>query len=135
MPPWAPAAGAAPPAGGPAPAGRGRPGGRWATLAAVVARGWGIPAVVGAAAVQVGQDAVVIGGHTLAVGETITIDGGSGEIFAGAVAGTVAHAPETATLLRWADELGIAIRGRAARETVGQGTEAGGAGAPAGSAP
>ena len=104
-----------------------------ASHAAVVARGWGIPAVVGAAAVQVGEDAVVIGGHTLAVGETITIDGGSGEIFAGAVAGTVAHAPETATLLRWADELGIAIRGRAARETVGQGTEARVAGSPAGS--
>ncbi len=84
-----------------------------ASHAAVVARGWGIPAVVGAAEVQVGERAVVIGGRTLTVGETITIDGGSGEIFAGTVDGGFARAPEVATLLAWAEELGIAIDGPA----------------------
>ena len=80
-----------------------------ASHAAVVARGWGIPAVVGAAGVQIGEAAVVIGDRTLAVGETITIDGGTGEVFAGAVAGAATVVPEAATLLAWARDLGIAI--------------------------
>jgi pyruvate,orthophosphate dikinase len=80
-----------------------------ASHAAVVARGWGIPAVVGAAGVQIGEAAVVIGNRTLAVGETITIDGGTGEVFAGAVAGAATVVPEAATLLAWARELGIAV--------------------------
>jgi pyruvate,orthophosphate dikinase len=82
-----------------------------ASHAAVVARGWGIPAVVGAAGLQVGERVIVIGGRSLAIGETVTIDGGSGEIFAGAVGGTSIRAPEAATLLAWAEELGIAIDG------------------------
>jgi len=80
-----------------------------ASHAAVVARGWGIPAVVGAAGVEVGKDAVVIGGRTFAAGEVITIDGTTGEVFAGAVAGTATVVPEVATLLAWARELGIPI--------------------------
>ncbi len=80
-----------------------------ASHAAVVARGWGIPAVVGAAGVQIGEAAVVIGDRTLAVGETITIDGGTGEVFAGAVAGAAAVVPEAAVLLSWARELGIPV--------------------------
>jgi len=87
-----------------------------ASHAAVVARGWGIPAVVGAAGVQIGEGAVTIGGLTLAVGETITIDGGTGEVFAGAVAGAAEVVPEAAILLRWAGELGIAIGDDAAAE-------------------
>jgi pyruvate,orthophosphate dikinase len=80
-----------------------------ASHAAVVARGWGIPAVVGAAAVEVGEGVAVIGGRTFAAGETITIDGTTGEVFAGAVAGTATVVPEAATLLAWARELGIPI--------------------------
>jgi len=80
-----------------------------ASHAAVVARGWGIPAVVGAAGVEVGEGAVVIGGRTLAVGETITIDGTTGEVFAGAVPGTTTVVPEAATLLAWARELDLAL--------------------------
>ncbi len=80
-----------------------------ASHAAVVARGWGIPAVVGAAGVQIREAAVVIGDRTLAVGETITIDGGTGKVFAGAVAGAATVVPEAATLLAWARDLGIAI--------------------------
>ena len=70
-----------------------------ASHAAVVARGWGIPAVVGA-----GE---VVG--TLAAGERISIDGSTGEIFRGELAGEWQVAPEAATLLTWAGELGIAV--------------------------
>ena len=82
-----------------------------ASHAAVVARGWGIPAVVSAAEVEVGEAAVVIGGTTLAVGDTITIDGGTGEVFRGAIDGASAVVPEVAILLGWARECGIAIGG------------------------
>jgi len=77
--------------------------------AAVVARGWGIPAVVGADSMNVMDEGIDIEGHLLKVGDTITIDGGTGEIFAGVVAGSTTIAPEAATLLEWARELGIEI--------------------------
>ena len=80
-----------------------------ASHAAVVARGWGIPAVVGAAGVRVGSDDVVIGDRRLAVGEVITIDGTTGEVFAGSAAGSCEVVPEAAKLLGWARDLGIAI--------------------------
>jgi pyruvate,orthophosphate dikinase len=80
-----------------------------ASHAAVVARGWGIPAVVGAAAVQVRESEIVLGDRTLAVGETITIDGTTGQVFAGSAAGSSTVVPEAATLMAWARELGIAI--------------------------
>jgi pyruvate,orthophosphate dikinase len=70
--------------------------------AAVIAREWGIPAVVGAAEVQVGENEVRIGGAVLKPGDVITVDGDSGEVFAGAVAGETVTAPEAATLLGWA---------------------------------
>ncbi len=79
-----------------------------ASHAAVVARGWGIPAVVGAAGLEVGEGSVVMGGRTLAAGEMITIDGSTGDVFAGAVVGKSTVVPEAATLLVWARELGIA---------------------------
>ena len=82
-----------------------------ASHAAVVARGWGIPAVVGAAAVQVGDHSIVIGDHIAAVGDTITIDGSTGEVFAGEVPGSATLVPEAAILLAWAEELGIEIGG------------------------
>jgi pyruvate,orthophosphate dikinase len=41
-----------------------------ASHAAVVARGWGIPAVVGATAVKIGETAVTIGEQTIAVGDS-----------------------------------------------------------------
>jgi pyruvate,orthophosphate dikinase len=94
-----------------------------ASHAAVVARGWGIPAVVGAAGVQIGKRSVTIGAHVLAAGETISIDGGTGEVFAGAVAGAATVAPEAATLLEWARDFGIAI-GEEAPAGVPAATEA-----------
>ena len=80
-----------------------------ASHAAVVARGWGIPAVVGASAVSVGPDAITVDGRDLKVGEPITIDGSTGEVFAGSLRGSSEVVPEAATLIEWARELGIPI--------------------------
>jgi pyruvate,orthophosphate dikinase len=80
-----------------------------ASHAAVVARGWGIPAVVGAASVVVEPEAILVGGTRISVGKTITIDGSTGEIFDGAVGGERVVVPEAATLLAWAAELGVPV--------------------------
>ncbi len=80
-----------------------------ASHAAVVARGWGIPAVVGASQVEVSPNAIRIGGRTLSVGEVISIDGSTGEVFAGRVPGASEPVPEAKTLLAWAAELGLPI--------------------------
>jgi pyruvate,orthophosphate dikinase len=77
--------------------------------AAVVARGWGIPAVVGAKDIQVGATGISVGDRTFPCGSVITIDGSTGEVFAGEVEGSSDVAPEAATLLAWAQELGIEI--------------------------
>ncbi len=77
--------------------------------AAVVARGWGRPAVVGAADVEVGDVEVRFGETLLTVGDAVTIDGGTGEVFLGDVGGTPELMPEAVTLLGWAEELGIHI--------------------------
>ncbi|MEO5841558.1 MAG: putative PEP-binding protein [Acidimicrobiales bacterium] len=77
-----------------------------ASHAAVVARGLGIPAVVGAADIEVLDGAIRIGSRTIAAGEWLSIDGGTGEVFAGAA--EVAHDECTAELqilLEWADHL------------------------------
>ncbi len=80
-----------------------------ASHAAVVARGWGIPAVVGASAVKVGEGTISIGDRVFTAGDVLTIDGGSGEVFAGAVSIGATVVPEAAKLLSWARELGIEI--------------------------
>jgi pyruvate,orthophosphate dikinase len=88
-----------------------------ASHAAVVARGWGIAAVVGAAAVVIHDDFVDIADRSFAPGDVLTIDGDTGQVFAGAVAGTSEPVPEVAVLRRWADELGV---GRDALPSDGQ---------------
>ena len=80
-----------------------------ASHAAVVARGWGIPAVVGASDLVVGDGRISVGDRVLASGAVITIDGSSGEVFEGAIPGSTEVAPEARTLLQWARELDIAI--------------------------
>ena len=80
-----------------------------ASHAAVVARGWGIPAVVGASAVQPSETAVQVAGHSFAVGDEISIDGSSGEIFPGALLGSWRATPEADELIAWAAELGIKL--------------------------
>jgi pyruvate,phosphate dikinase len=77
--------------------------------AAVVAREFGIPAVVGAKEMEVADGVITIRGRSFKAGETITIDGSTGEVFAGEVQGSTVVAPEAATLLAWAKELNIPI--------------------------
>jgi len=80
-----------------------------ASHAAVVARGWGIPAVVGVAGMQVGDDHLVLDGRRVDAGTVLTVDGGSGEVRIGASeAGSGPgpdDVPELGELLGWADEV------------------------------
>jgi pyruvate, orthophosphate dikinase len=80
-----------------------------ASHAAVVARGWGIPAVVGAAGIDVRDDRVFVGDRILHAGDVITIDGSSGQVFEGTIPGTPEMVPEAQTLLAWAGELDISV--------------------------
>jgi pyruvate,orthophosphate dikinase len=74
--------------------------------AAVVARGWGKPAVVGAEAVRITGRSFRAGGVTVEEGDVISIDGGSGEVALGEVPLSLAQPPEEfATVLGWADEI------------------------------
>ena len=82
-----------------------------ASHAAVVARGWGIPAVVGATGISLEGNGFTSGGRRFAVGDPITIDGSTGEVFEGLVAGEAAVAPEVTVLLDWAREAGIDVPG------------------------
>lgn len=78
-----------------------------ASHAAVVARGWGIPAVVGLLGLEIDDEGIALAGHRIAVGETLTIDGTSGEVYLGPCEVEQCVVPEAARLLAWADELGI----------------------------
>ncbi len=72
--------------------------------AAVVARGWGIPAVVGAGDVTVVDGGIRIGDRFHAEGAEISIDGRTGNVIEGAVVASIRAAPpELETLLHWAD--------------------------------
>jgi len=74
--------------------------------AAVVARGMGRPCVAGAGGISVdyNQQTLSAGGRTVRAGETITLDGATGEIFVGAVAMVEpALSGDFATLMEWAD--------------------------------
>ncbi len=74
--------------------------------AAVVARGWGKPAVVGAERVELLEDAIRIGDSVVREGEVISIDGATGVVVVGAVRLSSAQPPESLeTLLSWADEI------------------------------
>ena len=71
--------------------------------AALVAREWGIAAVVGAD-IAIDADGFAAGGRRIAAGATISIDGTTGEVFAGAVTGTALPDTFAATLRDWAQE-------------------------------
>lgn len=73
--------------------------------AAVIARGLGLPCVVGATDLSVGPDGARVGGRLLREGDPITVDGTRGEALLGH-APLLAAAPggAMATLLTWADE-------------------------------
>ena len=97
-----------------------------ASHAAVVARGWGIPAVVGASALSIVDGGVRIGERTLSVGTVISIDGGSGEVFEGAIPGGTELVPAARTLLEWAEEEGIAIEAAGESDEGSEGSVAAG---------
>jgi pyruvate,orthophosphate dikinase len=74
--------------------------------AAVVARAWGIPAVVGAKELTVLEDRLVAGKVVVHTGDLLTVDGTTGEVFLGsAVADLGEPLPAADILLSWADEL------------------------------
>lgn len=76
--------------------------------AAVVARGMGRPCVAGAGSITVdyASQALTAGGRTLRGGETITLDGATGEVFAGTVAMIEPKlSGDFATLMEWADKV------------------------------
>ena len=75
--------------------------------AAVVARGWGTPAVVGAEAVKITDDKYfMVGDIRVNQGDVISIDGATGVVTVGALAMAEAEPPaEFHTILGWADEI------------------------------
>ena len=77
-----------------------------ASHAAVVARGWGKPCVVGCEAVKINEQAgtVSIAGKTVKAGDFLTINGTTGDVMLGQVP-TVAPkiSGDFATLMNWAD--------------------------------
>jgi pyruvate,orthophosphate dikinase len=75
--------------------------------AAVVARGMGRPCVAGAGGISVdyGAQTLSAGGVLIRAGDTVTIDGATGEVFAGAVKMIEPQlSDEFGTLMGWADE-------------------------------
>jgi len=80
--------------------------GGMASHAAVVARGWGLPAVCGAESLTFTDDAMVVDGRRIEAGETITIDGASGAVVLGGGEVDRSEVPaEFHTLLGWADDV------------------------------
>jgi pyruvate, orthophosphate dikinase len=72
--------------------------------AAVVARSWGLPAVVGVSGIEIGPDGIVAGGHRVAVGELITVDGDRGLVLLGSHPGHGGEMGEVRILRRWREE-------------------------------
>ncbi len=81
-----------------------------ASHAAVVARGWGKPCIVGCAEIQIDEVAghVAINGEVVKAGDYLTIDGTTGDVMIGEVP-TVAPtiSGDFATLMSWADKVRV----------------------------
>ncbi|MBM3130193.1 MAG: pyruvate, phosphate dikinase [Chloroflexi bacterium] len=78
--------------------------------AAVVARGAGLPCVAGCEGIHVDEEKKIftVGGKTIKEGDSISIDGGSGEVFLGEIKMVLPdfdQDQELKTLLAWADEI------------------------------
>jgi len=72
--------------------------------AAVVARGWGTPAIVGADAVKISGNTFSVGDVTVSQGDIISLDGTTGEVMVGAMELAAAEPPkEFNTILEWSD--------------------------------
>jgi pyruvate, orthophosphate dikinase len=78
-----------------------------ASHAAVVARGWGKPCVVGCDALTINEKAgtITINGHLVKTGEFLTINGTNGDVMIGKAATIDPEVSgDFATLMAWADE-------------------------------
>lgn len=85
--------------------------------AAVVGRGMGVPCVVGCREAVITGKSLSIGGKTLKEGDSITIDGTTGEVFDGELALVEPKVKgELTTFLSWADE----VRNAGQRSNVNQ---------------
>ncbi len=74
--------------------------------AAVVARGWGTPAVVGADAIKIRGQQFSVGDIVVKQGDVISLDGTTGEVIVGAMELAAAEPPpEFKTILEWADRV------------------------------
>ncbi|CAN5367801.1 pyruvate, phosphate dikinase [soil metagenome] len=76
--------------------------------AAVVARGMGKPCVAGASGIHIDAKAgtMTVDGHTFSEGDTITLDGSTGEVYAGALDLVPPQLNEDfSAIVSWADEI------------------------------
>jgi pyruvate,orthophosphate dikinase len=78
--------------------------------AAVVARQFGIPAVVGASALKIDMERrlMIIGERTITEGEWMSVDGATGEVYLGKIptsAPSIEEQTDLLTLLGWADKI------------------------------
>jgi pyruvate,orthophosphate dikinase len=74
--------------------------------AAVVARGWGTPAVVGAEAVKISGKQFEVNGTVVKEGDWISLDGTTGEVIVGKMELSASKPPkEFNIVLKWADEV------------------------------
>ncbi len=74
--------------------------------AAVVARGWGTPAIVGADAIKIVGKQFTVGDVVVNEGDVISLDGSSGEVILGEMKLEAAEPPaEFHTILGWADQV------------------------------
>jgi pyruvate,orthophosphate dikinase len=72
--------------------------------AAVVARGWGTPAIVGAEQVKIKGKSFSVGDIVVSEGDVISLDGTTGQVVLGAMELRAAEPPaEFETILKWAD--------------------------------
>jgi pyruvate,orthophosphate dikinase len=98
--------------------------------AAVVARGWGKPAVVGAEAIRISDSSFTVDGVTVNEGDWISINGTTGEVVAGQVPlSSTSAPPEFDTILAWADKIRRGdpkrgVRGLAVRANADTGADA-----------
>ena len=71
--------------------------------AAVVARGWGVPAVVGARDIEIERDGLSIDGVSIKSGEIISIDGTSGRVYLGKIVTESKRLEAFEVLQNWRD--------------------------------
>lgn len=82
--------------------------------AALVARSWGLPAVVGATGLEVDANGIVVGGRRIDAGEIVTVDGTAGLLLTGDHPAVTTDPPALAILRGWAaaSETGTRSSGR-----------------------